>query len=267
MGAADDRRRVMPNQSATLVLDGEVTLSAFANAVRHFDGLVRTLSAQFGDEEIRWVVEALEASSALATVRPDAEPDVVVAILDAYLDVGRALARGEVALLARPVREQAIGIASVLNSEIPTLRFETPGAEVVISHIPESPRDLSGSFEPGQVSAAYGGVQGRVQTLSSRGNLRFTVYDTVYDRAVSCYLHEGQEEVMRDVWGRVAIIEGWVTRDPLTGRAQTVRNVRRVTVVDEAEPTAYLAARGLVHPSADTPLPEERIRALRDAEW
>ena len=45
----------------------------------------------------------------------------------------------------------------------------------------------------------YGAIEGRVQSLSQRKGLRFTLYYQEFDRAVSCYLSEGQEERMRVV--------------------------------------------------------------------
>ena len=106
---------------------------------------------------------------------------------------------------------------------------------------------------------AYGGVTGRIQTLSSQGGLRFTLFDTFFDRAVSCYLAEGQEELMRDVWGRMAVVEGLVTRDRATGRPQVIRSVRGVTVVRDAEPDAYLASRGVLRDATARRSPEEAV--------
>jgi hypothetical protein len=106
-----------------------------------------------------------------------------------------------------------------------------------------------------------------VQTLSSRGGLRFTLYDTLNDRAVSCYLAEDfDQEHMRDVWGRRAIIEGWVKRDATSGRPLTIRRVSNVVVRPETEPGgSYREARAAVPLSDSTLLPELVIRRLRDA--
>jgi hypothetical protein len=105
-----------------------------------------------------------------------------------------------------------------------------------------------------------------VQTLTSRGALRFTLYDTFYDKAVSCYLREGQEEIMRDVWGLTASVEGVVTRAPDSGRPLNVRNVWNVTPVKVAEPSGWLSARGAIKVRDDDQRsPEELISAARDA--
>jgi hypothetical protein len=106
-------------------------------------------------------------------------------------------------------------------------------------------------------------VRGRVQTLSSRGRLRFTLYDALYDKAVSCYLAEGQEDIMRDAWGHVALVEGWVTRDPATDRPLSIRGIERVTLLPEGDPHGYRRARGAV---LGRELPEAIIRRLRDGD-
>jgi len=113
------------------------------------------------------------------------------------------------------------------------------------------------------LALAYGGVQGRVQTLTNRGGLRCTLYDTLFDRAVSCYLEQGHEDIMRDVWGRVAVVEGLVSRDQITGRPQVVRGVRNVTVVRQTRSDAWTSTRGILPPGPAEP--EVVIRALRDA--
>jgi hypothetical protein len=116
-----------------------------------------------------------------------------------------------------------------------------------------------------ETHGAYGGIEGRVQTLSSRGSLRFTLYDLLHDRAVSCYLASGAEETMRDVWGKLALVEGWVKRDAQTGRPITVRQIRNVTLLAEYPPASYKDARGAVKRQPGQMRGEEIIRRLRDA--
>ncbi|MFN8187800.1 MAG: hypothetical protein U0R69_12085 [Gaiellales bacterium] len=256
----------MANDTVTLALEGDVSLPAFAEAVQRFSGLVDALSRDVaGHPELRWVVSELEAGSALATARGVGEPAAVESVADAYLEVGQALERGVEPAFAGSVRDEAFALMSVMDHEIEAIRFETAKADATVRRIERPAEETAPTGPPAAVSAAYGGVQGRVQTLTSRGGLRFTLYDTLFDRAVSCYLEEGMEDIMRDVWGRVAVVEGWVMRDRVTGRPQTVRRVRGVTVVHGATPDAYLAARGAVQPTPSSPAPEITIRRLRDA--
>lgn len=112
---------------------------------------------------------------------------------------------------------------------------------------------------------AYGAVTGRTQTPNNRQGLRFTLYDALHDRAVACYLEEGREELMRGLWGRMAIVEGWVSRDALTGRPITIRHASNVTPLREVEPGSLRNGRGIARPPAGAELPEVAIRRLRDA--
>ena len=67
------------------------------------------------------------------------------------------------------------------------LRFQTPEADYTIygnGTIPNQPTTV----------AALGAVTGRVQTLSSRGGLRFNLYDALLDKLVACYLAPGRKK-------------------------------------------------------------------------
>jgi len=258
----------MADDTVTLNLQGEVSLAVFAKAVAHFSALVDALSRDVaGHPELRWVITELEAGSALATARGLGDVDAVESVTAAFIGVGNALERGIEPPYPTSIRHEALALASMIDGEVELIRFETARAEAIVQSSPRRAEEAAPGI-PTTLSAsrqAYGGVQGRVQTLFSRGGLRFTLFDTLFDRAVSCYLEEGQEDIMRDVWGRVAVVEGVVSRDQTSGRPQTVRNVRRVTVVRETTPDAYRATRGLLRPATGNPQPEVTIRALRDA--
>lgn len=112
---------------------------------------------------------------------------------------------------------------------------------------------------------SFGAIEGRIQTFPGRSSLRFTLFDALDVRAVSCSLREGREEVLDGAWDRRVIVEGWVSRDPDTGRPVTIQDIERVTLVAETAPGAFRAARGVVKVTGDALLPEDAIRRLRDA--
>jgi hypothetical protein len=251
----------MANTTMTLALNGEVTLDHFAQAMGYFRGLVRALSDELSPQaKIEWLVDDLESGSALATVRGEAPNlEVVEPIPPAFLAVGLALGEGrQVPYSSRVIRE-ANGIASILGSGVTSIRFETQDDDAtVISPIAHGRRPT--------LSGAYGAVEGRVQTVSSRNSLRFTLYDAVGDRAVSCYLEEGRQDLMRDAWDRRAVVEGWVSRDSATGRPVTVRRVQRVDVLNDVVPgTVLRSVRGIAPLDRGQPSAVEVIRKLRDA--
>lgn len=235
------------NDIVTFAIDGELSLERFAQAVRRFTDLIRALNTDLGQgADIRWVLSGLEYGSAIAIARgvprKDEDAATVERIVDAYLTVGTALEANTPIPFSERVEDRALRVRQLLNhshTDIESIRFETPKDDVTIERAP-SPEPL-----PAEARAqAYGAVEGRVQTLSSRGTLHFTLYDTLHDKAVSCYLEAGRESLMKDVWGRLAVVEGWVKRDRKTGQPRTVRFVRNVTILPEPTSRPYLDARG-----------------------
>ncbi len=61
------------------------------------------------------------------------------------------------------------------------------------------------------------------------------------------------------MWDRLATVEGWVSRDPGTARALTVRKASSVTALAKVEPQDYIKARGALPLKEGDPLPEVLI--------
>jgi hypothetical protein len=261
----------MPADTVTLILSGEVSLESFARAIQRFSELVRGLSIDKGAPDLDWLVADLQLSSAVATAVGRGEEEKVARVVRAYEEVGAALEQGGRIPYSAPVRAAAEGLRSIPGRQVESITFETSEREAIIRPQPQRPPGVAEPGWPARLAppvpvarvAAYGAVEGRVQTLSSRGGLRFTLYDLLHDKAVSCYLAEGAEEIMRDAWGEFATVEGLVTRDPLTGRPLAVRQVTRVTIQSEIE-RSYRDARGAA-PSLTGLSPEDAIRRVRDA--
>ena len=251
----------MANDSITYALTGEISKDVFAAAARDLSALIDALAAEIvGKDAPQWVVEYLEAGSATMTfagVGEDVE-EAIEKIVRGYAAVGRSLERGEPVPYSKKVEGAARRLTEVLDGAVTAVRFETPEeAATVISP--------SATVETQRYLQAYGAVEGRVQTLTSHGGLRFVLYDSLYGKAVYCYLEAGSEELMRGAWDRRAVVEGWVSREPVTGRPVSVRKVSVVTLLDEIQRGAYRKARGAVPGSHDEPPPEETVRTIRDA--
>jgi len=250
----------VPNDSITLALHGDVSLDRFAEAIRRFAALVRALEQATGAKHITWEITDLEANSARATAvgvatnGAEAE-DEVERVVRGFLVVGQSLERGAAIPFTPAVRREAKLLTHVLNGGVKAIRFETAEDEANV-------RAEIGQIQTPLPRPARGAVEGRIQTLSSRSGLRFTLYDTLHDRAVSCYLAEGSEDVMRNAWGRRAVVEGFVTRDPETDRPLAVRQVRNVELLPELPLNSFRALRGLAPSELSA---EEAIRRLRDA--
>jgi hypothetical protein len=255
----------MAVDTVTLELSGDVALDDFSLAISRLRNLLTALEKDVAaGADILWLVDALETGSALTvykgSTRNGGGPTEVEKVVRAYGEVGQVLERNGVLTYSPLVEREARGLLKVLqDGRIEAIRFETPEVDAIVSGLPEERKRPT-------TTEAYGAIEGRVQTLSSRGGLRFTLYDTLNDRAVSCYLAEDfDQEQMRDVWGRRAIIEGWVKRDATRGRPLTIRRVSNVVVRPETEPGTYREARAAVPLSDSTLLPELVIRRLRDA--
>jgi hypothetical protein len=255
------------SDTLTLALDGTVSLSEFSTALARFNGLVAALAVDMKVEGVVWQIDALDYSSAITTARGVPEngtkPDEIARVVRAYLEVGQALEQGNTIPYSPAVRKEANGLTAVLReSAIDAIRFETAESDAIIR---KQAMPTVAPAEPVEREEAYGAVTGRVQTLTSRNSLRFILYDHIHDRAVSCYLVEGRESMMRQMWDRIATVEGWVSRDPESGRPLTVRRVSNVTALAEVEPQDYMKARGALPLKDGDPLPEVLTRRLRDA--
>lgn len=245
------------SDTITLILDGRVTLPDFATAVAHLNGLVSALASEVAaSATIEWEVSSLQTSSAVATIKGLGEKQAVGIVCDAYELVGDSLERNEPIPYGPRVAKEAMAIASLINGNIETVRFETERREVLIRH-----RFEEADVGPPQrlvPNRAMGAVEGLVETLSRHGGLRFTLYDTLHHKAVSCYLRPGYEEVMRNAWGKRVRVVGRVSRDPVTGRPLSVRDVTRVDLVEEGRPGDWLLAVGAAPWLAETLSEETR---------
>ena len=254
----------MADDIVTLALDGEISVADFAKAVAAFDGLVRALTdAVAPHSDMQWMIERLDTSSAVMTARAEsADTDEVESVTQAFSVVGRSLSTSEPIPYPPLVEQHARSIASLIDGRIPDVRFETSRATHVVDTVP----GIGLSVVREKTMTARGAVLGIVQTLSNRHGLRFTLYDIIFDKAVSCYLRENQEEMMRDVWGKRAIVEGTVTRDPDRGRPLAIRQITNVELSLEPVRESYRTARGIARTSPDAETPEDVIRRLRDAQ-
>jgi hypothetical protein len=259
----------MARDSATLGLLGDrVPLPEFVAAMTRFRALIEALSAEVAKEaKIDWVVDDLEIGSAIVAVRGEAADTAAVErVVDAYADCGHRLASHQPLPFARKAIDAAEGLVLLLNGNVEAIQFETPASDwIVRARVPDNIVTLPFPNPLDVPVDAYGAVEGRIQTVSNRRGLRFTLYDAVGDRAVMCYLDEEKAELIRNAWGRRAIIEGWVSRDPLTGRPLSIRRITAITELEDRSPGSYRDARGVLPLAPGGMLPEDAIRRVRDA--
>ena len=249
---------IMPKDTLTFELGGAVDIGQLENAISKFHRLVRALTPKKAG--VTWVVDDLHAGSAIATVRGEAaDPIAVERIVEDYEHVGATLREGgsleefgrRVSTAAEAVRE--------ITAHAGYVRLATLDGEYILSNVRME-------YEPsGTTTTSIGSITGRVETLSSHGRLRFNLYDSVFNRAVPCYLTKGQEERMREVWGKLARVSGHISREPGAGRPISISRILDIEVLPEIERGAFRQARGAIPWHPDYEGSEEAIRKVRDA--
>ncbi len=249
-----------PNTTLTIALGGEVPLDLFAETLQRFRRLIDLLTVEVSrDAAITWVVDDLSASSAIVTIRGVAEQaKAVERVARAYSAVGQSLERGHVIPYSPAIGQVAESITQVLNGQITSIQFEA------LSEVTTLTSGVSIDQAAGLLGA-HGSVEGRIETLTSRRRLSFTLYDSLRDRAISCHLRPDQVELVRDAWSRRAIVKGWIRRDPTSGRPVQINPVRSIELLPEVERGSYRRARAVGQPEPGDPSPEALIRRLRDA--
>jgi hypothetical protein len=251
----------MAKDTLTFALEGDITLASFASALSEFNSLLGNLSKEVGNNApVDWVVEELYAGSAIATFHGIYDNiKIVETIVDAYEQVGEALAYGRDIPFSEAVRKNCRNITSVLNGKVTSLRFETPASDFIIS----------GRSQIGEKSAimkySLGTVKGTIQTVSMRKKLNFTVWDALFDKPVSCYIHEGQEELLRSSWGKRAIVTGRIGRQAESGRPIVIREVKNIEIIEKPERGSYKHARGALPWKQGDEKPEVILRRMRNA--
>jgi len=255
----------MADYTVTIELEGDVPLSLFAQAIQQWQQLLSELSSEIGrDANIEWIVDDLRAGSAIATVRGESEQTgTLERVVRGYEIVGKALATNQPIPYSDRVATPARALTSVLNGKITAVRFSTPDESATV----HSPQLTSHSFvvETAQPIISFGAIEGRIQTLTERRELRFTLFDSLYDHAIPCFLQDDQRDMMRNVWGHRAIVQGRIARDPILGRPKEIRQITDVAILDDVQPGTYQAARGVAPIGEEGLSAEEAIRRVRDA--
>jgi len=250
------------DNSMTLSLAGDVTLAALATAINGWSDLVSALAEDVaGGASIEWAVEDLRPGSATATVI-GASPveSAVPRVIRAYGVVGDAMEKGKVIPYSDRVSRSARAIVAILDGAVTSVSFLTAESESVV---------VTRSPEPGPRPAIHlslGTITGTVDTLSRRRGLKFTLYDDLFDRAIACYLASGQEDMIRDAWGRHVAVTGLISREPFRGMPISLREIQRIRQVPEPPPGGFRDAMGVLPVTCEADRADLVIRRMRDAQ-
>lgn len=253
----------MPDTTLSLALEGDVTLDQFSEAVNHFQKLILQLTQETSaDVKIEWDLEDLQYGSAIMTVAGRAEHDeVVLRVVEAFEQVGNALQLHEPIPYSRNVARHAEALTKLINGGIRSVRLSTAKQESIIYGLFDAKK--LGAVKP---MVSFGTVKGRVQSISNRGKLRFTIYDSTFDKPVNCFIKEDRQQMLTDIWDKVVFVSGRVTRQPDTGQPVSVREISLIDLIPIIEPGSYRKARGILANGEISEPAEISIRRLRDAE-
>lgn len=250
----------MTKISLTFALDGDVTLGDYSQSLDALTSLINELTKEVSQEaNIEWMIEELYSGSATTKIQGVYEDSKLVEnVINAYEVIGESLETGTEIPYSPKVKKRAFALTNTLNGRITSIRFETAEKDSLISG------KSSENFVAKPMRYNFGSVRGKVQTLSMRRQLNFTLWDAIFDKAINCYMREGQEEMIRDIWGERAVVSGKIGRQPDTGLPVVVRDIRDVRIVPKGEPGSYLNARGVFPWKEGDEPPEELIRRMRD---
>ena len=174
----------MSKTTLTYEMGGQVELKDLENGITLFTRLVYSLTPRTG---VAWVVEDLQPGSAIVTLRGEADdPAKVESIIDEYEKIGSSLSRYVTPSHTKTGVIQAARAIAEFVKPREYVRLGTPDQDYIIYG-----RGVAAANIPIPPSVSIGAITGRVQSLSSRAGLRFNLYDTVHDRAVTCYLKSG----------------------------------------------------------------------------
>jgi hypothetical protein len=244
----------------TLALDGEITLEEFSDTTKDFRALIAALSQEIGGKtKIDWRIDDLNAGSAMTTIRGTSpNTEIVEEVVRAYATVGHALQHRAPIPYSAKVRQSALRLRKRVKGSINSIRLETPFGDALITKETSTNRPLTITYASGQ-------VEGIVQTLTSRGGLRFILYDILFDKPISCYLDEDQEHIMRGAWGRRVRVSGSIGREPERHRPVVVRHIQKIDILEDIPPRDYRDARGAIPYNKGMEKSEVIIRRIRDA--
>lgn len=257
----------MAKNTVSLVLNGDVTLEDFSKAISAFGKLLEALRNEVAsDAKIDWVVQELEAGSATTVFRGEVEDDAdqgaVTEVVDAFEQVGVAVQSGKPVpyLGAAPYLSQ---IRQIVNGRVSSVILATDEVDAELAAPGIDVPHLDAPVEQGP-RESFGTVRGRVQTMTNRRGYRFTLFELNTDRAVSCFYEPERETEVIAAYGNMAIVEGWVRRNPYTGQPTSIRRITKIVVFPAIDRGSYRQARGIAPGRVGGLSPEAAVRKVRD---
>ena len=250
----------MASRNLTLTIKGDFTFRDVVKTFSGFQKLLDVISQEITPEsEIEWIPEHWQRGSVMVKMNGMSENMLSVErnvgaadVIFDCLSLNSPIPYPET--IARPAKE----LTQVINGRVQEISVNAGQSE---RRVTERVEIEDTNFR----TYTHDTVKGTVKTLRRHKTFGFTLYDSLFDKAVNCHLSPEQEETMRAFWGKAVVVSGLVGRDSNTGRPLSVSNVWDITEVQDIPPGSYDEARGVLDFGDKTP--ETLIRELRESQW
>ena len=125
----------MNDDTLTMEMEGSIGLSDFAKALDALQEIVEGLNTELAPKtRVSWVIDDLEAGSAVATIRgTNGSPEIVALIRAAYENMGRALESGEQVPYSPSVQKAADKLMGLIDGTVKQIRLRTAMCEAVLT--------------------------------------------------------------------------------------------------------------------------------------
>jgi hypothetical protein len=136
----------MPRETITFRMEGDdISLRTFAQTVGYLRDLLSALAQELAHgQSVQWMLQELHAGSAEITLRGSSpDPGVVDELSRAFVYVGHAYSNAQPLPYAKPVRDAAERLISVINGAVHSFTFETDDDSAVVGSatlVPPAPR-------------------------------------------------------------------------------------------------------------------------------
>lgn len=257
----------MPEKTLGLSLKGDLSLAASASALSSFSDLLSAIAQEEDPHSsVDWTPEKLSVGSMEVEARGSAESTALLDRIDRrFLDVGESIRSPNGQGFSVPVTRAAQGLIEVTRASGASMRFSSPSGSVTVGDMRLWPAEEAEQPDD-RYTYSEGSVEGIVETATIHNGLGFTLYDSLNERAIRCHYHEGNQEQVRRVWGKRAVISGTIQRDAMSGRPTAIRNIKSADPIEDVPTDSYLQARGAIPLPSGGVLPEVAIRLVRNAE-
>ncbi len=242
-------------------MNGVIQLKNFSKAMEDLFDLIDALSLDIGGKStpITWLIEELDTGSAEVFVRGESpNKELVFSVINAYGIIGEHLQNRKSIPYSTKIQEKALKLSKNVVDNVDSIEMAT------VDHYGQFIEGIN--TETDLYEVVLGAITGTIQTVSSRRSYSFTLFDSIYDKAVKCYFSEDQDQIMRDLWDKYVVIVGKIKRDRFTGRPIDIVNIYDIEIIDRGNLNNFKEARGVYKWRPGDKKAEETIREIRDAE-